>query len=114
MSTSVGASKILMSTGCFVWKLESISNQSIILKVFHLLIVTLLYYIHNTKTINFFLEKNDTVRCFSCNLGLAEWNPKDNPWIEHARHNPKCWFLKAQKGQTFIDNIQQIWKEASI
>ncbi|VDI00830.1 Hypothetical predicted protein [Mytilus galloprovincialis] len=59
----------------------------------------------------FYTGKNDIVRCFCCNLGLAEWAGTDNPWTEHARHNPKCWFLRREKGQRFIDSIQEEWKK---
>lgn len=53
------------------------------------------------------------MRCFSCNLGLAEWAETDDPWIEHARHNPKCWFLRREKGQPFIDKIQGEWQKVN-
>ncbi|XP_063405407.1 uncharacterized protein LOC134688543 isoform X2 [Mytilus trossulus] len=59
----------------------------------------------------FYTGKTDIVRCFSCNLGLAEWAETDDPWIEHARHNPKCWFLRREKGQPFIDKIQGEWQK---
>ncbi|VDI75614.1 Hypothetical predicted protein [Mytilus galloprovincialis] len=59
----------------------------------------------------FYTGENDIVRCFCCDLGLAEWDPKDNPWTEHARHNPKCWFLLSEKGEQFIENIQHDWKK---
>ncbi|VDI74453.1 baculoviral IAP repeat-containing protein 6 (apollon), partial [Mytilus galloprovincialis] len=59
----------------------------------------------------FYTGENDIVRCFCCDLGLAEWDPKDNPWTEHARHNPKCWFLLSEKGEQFIESIQQDWKK---
>lgn len=58
--------------------------------------------------------KKDIVRCFCCNLGLAEWAGTDNPWTEHARHNPKCWFLRREKGQRFIDSIQEEWKKVNV
>lgn len=59
------------------------------------------------------LGDNDIVRCFCCDLGLAEWDPKDNPWTEHARHNPKCHFLKNKKGDEYIESIQQDWRKVS-
>ena len=60
-----------------------------------------------------FQGEQDIVRCFCCDLGLAEWDVKDNAWREHARHNPKCWFLKSQKGESYIKEIQFDWKKAS-
>ncbi|CAC5394460.1 XIAP [Mytilus coruscus] len=59
----------------------------------------------------FYTGENDIVRCFCCDLGLAEWDPKDDPWKEHARHNPKCWFLINEKGTVFIEFIQKDWKK---
>ncbi|XP_071137536.1 putative inhibitor of apoptosis isoform X2 [Mytilus edulis] len=59
----------------------------------------------------FYTGDNDIVRCFCCDLGLAEWDPKDNVWTEHARHNPKCHFLKNKKGDEYIENIQQDWRK---
>ena len=58
------------------------------------------------------LGKDDIVRCFCCDLGLAEWDPSDDPWREHARHSHKCWFLNQMKGKEFIDEIQADWKRA--
>ncbi|XP_052088502.1 uncharacterized protein LOC127725513 isoform X2 [Mytilus californianus] len=59
----------------------------------------------------FYTGKTDIVRCFCCNLGLAEWAETDDPWTEHARHNPKCWYLRCEKGQPFIDKIQGEWQK---
>ena len=59
----------------------------------------------------FYTGEQDIVRCFCCDLGLAEWDAKDNAWREHARHNPKCWFLKSQKGDSYIKEIQLDWKK---
>ena len=56
---------------------------------------------------------SDVVRCFCCNVGLSEWAAADDPWIEHARHSPKCWFLCTEKGQPFIDKVQEEWKQVS-
>ncbi|VDI25420.1 Hypothetical predicted protein [Mytilus galloprovincialis] len=59
----------------------------------------------------FYTGENDIVHCFCCNIGFAEWSEADNPWTEHARHNPKCWFLRREKGQRFIDSTQEEWKK---
>ena len=44
----------------------------------------------------------DIVRCFSCDGGLREWDPSDDPWIEHCMNFPHCVFLIETKGE---DNI---------
>ena len=59
----------------------------------------------------FYTGEGDITRCFCCDLGLAEWDPKDDPWVEHARHNPKCPFLNAQKSHEYIERIQLDWKK---
>ncbi|XP_069135899.1 baculoviral IAP repeat-containing protein 3-like [Argopecten irradians] len=51
----------------------------------------------------------DTVRCFHCHTGLAKWDRDDDPWVEHARHSPECPYLRKQKGQEYINNIQTQW-----
>lgn len=55
--------------------------------------------------------EGDVVRCFCCNLGLSEWAATDDPWIQHARHFQKCWFLRTKKSQTYINNVQEEWKK---
>jgi len=76
----------------------------------------------NTKDINiwqisksniYFTGDEDIVRCFHCDIGLAEWNQSDDPWVEHARHSPKCPFLRERKPQHFIDDVQNAWSRVS-
>jgi hypothetical protein len=51
-----------------------------------------LFFVEYTKNLTIFLfifqGEQDIVRCFCCDLGLAEWDAKDDAWREHARHNP--------------------------
>lgn len=42
------------------------------------------------------LEK-DTVACFVCDKTLHGWEPTDNPWKEHAKHAPQCFFVKKKR-----------------
>ncbi|MDP0563024.1 MAG: RING-HC finger protein [Candidatus Endonucleobacter sp. (ex Gigantidas childressi)] len=58
----------------------------------------------------FYTGVGDVVRCFFCDIGLAEWGSHDLPWQEHARHASDCWFLKTTKGQQYVDEVQKIWK----
>lgn len=62
----------------------------------------------------FYTGQQDIVRCFSCDIGLAEWDETDNPWSEHARHSPHCKYLKKKKGQDFINCVQQEWRKVCI
>ncbi|XP_069136391.1 uncharacterized protein [Argopecten irradians] len=57
----------------------------------------------------FYTGAEDIVRCFYCDIGLAEWDRDDDPWVEHARHSPECPYLRNQKGQDYINNIQTQW-----
>ena len=61
-----------------------------------------------------FPGEGDIVRCFCCDLGLAEWDPKDTPWMKHARHSPTCWYLINQKGEQYVHDIQAEWKRVTV
>ena len=37
---------------------------------------------------------HDQVICFCCGRGLYKWLPTDNPWEEHKKHSPDCYYLK--------------------
>ncbi|KAL3881722.1 hypothetical protein ACJMK2_028122 [Sinanodonta woodiana] len=54
----------------------------------------------------FSLGKADVVRCFSCDGGLKNWEPEDDPWIEHARWFPNCDYLRHVKGDEFIQLVR--------
>ncbi|XP_033740297.1 uncharacterized protein LOC117327438 [Pecten maximus] len=57
----------------------------------------------------FYTGDQDIVRCFHCDIGIAGWNPTDDPWVGHARYRPDCRFLRQEKSQEWIDNIQIEW-----
>ncbi|XP_069139618.1 baculoviral IAP repeat-containing protein 7-A-like, partial [Argopecten irradians] len=59
----------------------------------------------------YYTGDQDIVRCFHCDIGLAEWNRDDDPWEEHARHSHKCHFLLQTKGQAYVDHIQREWAQ---
>ncbi|VDI42650.1 Hypothetical predicted protein [Mytilus galloprovincialis] len=59
----------------------------------------------------FYTGEADIVRCFCCDLGLAEWDAQDDPWVEHARHNCRCLFLKSEKGEDYVNEVQLRWKK---
>ena len=46
------------------------------------------------------------MRCFHCGGGLKNWQPDDDPWVEHGRWFPRCAYLAAQRDQDFIDAAQ--------
>ncbi|XP_069136356.1 baculoviral IAP repeat-containing protein 7-B-like isoform X2 [Argopecten irradians] len=59
----------------------------------------------------YFTGEKDIVRCFHCDIGIADWEPTDDPWVDHARYSPDCDFLKREKGQKWIHNIQAEWQK---
>jgi hypothetical protein len=59
----------------------------------------------------YFVGDTDSVRCFWCTGGLKNWEGHDDPWFQHARWFPKCGYVKRQKGQAFIDSVQDTAKE---
>ncbi|KAL3847304.1 hypothetical protein ACJMK2_018221 [Sinanodonta woodiana] len=50
----------------------------------------------------FYAGINDYTRCFHCGGGLRNWEPGDNPWIEHARWYPQCAYVLGKRGQKFV------------
>nr|ADG85256.1 inhibitor of apoptosis protein 1 [Ostrea edulis] len=54
----------------------------------------------------FYTGQADSVRCFICGTGLRNWDPEDEPWVEHARWAPECFYVKDKKGQDFINLVQ--------
>ncbi|KAK3585619.1 hypothetical protein CHS0354_004531 [Potamilus streckersoni] len=48
---------------------------------------------------------NDYTHCFQCGGGLRNWDPGDNPWIEHARWYPQCAYVLGKRGQTFVNAV---------
>ncbi|CAC5393826.1 BIRC7_8 [Mytilus coruscus] len=54
----------------------------------------------------FFTGSEDHCRCFFCGGGLKNWEPGDEPWVEHARWYHNCAFLRSCKGDRFIEDVQ--------
>jgi baculoviral IAP repeat-containing protein 7/8 len=44
----------------------------------------------------------DRVICFCCGLGLGRWEENDIPWVEHAKHDQECEYLKFNYGENAI------------
>ncbi|XP_022291924.2 baculoviral IAP repeat-containing protein 8-like [Crassostrea virginica] len=55
----------------------------------------------------FSAQTDDLVRCFQCGLGLRNWDPEDNPWVEHARWKPDCLYLIRNTSDEFIARVQE-------
>ncbi|OAD60685.1 Baculoviral IAP repeat-containing protein 5.2-B, partial [Eufriesea mexicana] len=42
-------------------------------------------------------EEPDLVECFICSKQLDGWDPDDDPWNEHIKHQPQCPFVRLGK-----------------
>ncbi|XP_046570869.1 baculoviral IAP repeat-containing protein 2-like isoform X2 [Haliotis rubra] len=60
----------------------------------------------------FYTGHGDSVKCFSCGGALRNWQADDDPWIEHARWFPRCPYLRQQKGDEFVDDIESNFRNA--
>lgn len=59
-------------------------------------------------------NNGDCVRCFYCGIGLRNWDPDDDPWVEHARWSSKCPYLRDKKGIEFVNLVQAAVRQADI
>ncbi|EFX73046.1 hypothetical protein DAPPUDRAFT_58422 [Daphnia pulex] len=58
----------------------------------------------------YYMKTGDHVKCFCCDGALRNWEPKDDPWVEHARWFSRCNFLVSVKGNDYIREIQARYK----
>lgn len=54
-----------------------------------------------------YLGHLDHVKCFYCDGGLRNWEPGDDPWLEHARWFPNCSFVMLNKGDGFVKDVSK-------
>lgn len=54
----------------------------------------------------FYLGEDDQVVCYSCGIGLKDWDKNDIPFEEHARFANKCQFLIERKGREYEELIK--------
>lgn len=59
----------------------------------------------------FYTSKGDRVKCFSCGIGLRDWDENDEPWEQHALWGSTCEYLKLIKGPTFIAAVLEASKK---
>lgn len=59
----------------------------------------------------FYTGQGDMVICFSCGLGLRDWEIEDIPIVEHAKHTIECIYLNLVKGAEFVKNIKRAESE---
>lgn len=54
----------------------------------------------------FYMGFGDAVECFSCGICFRDWEPQDDPWIEHAKASPRCNYVLMVKGEDFIERCR--------
>ncbi|OXU30739.1 hypothetical protein TSAR_001899 [Trichomalopsis sarcophagae] len=57
-------------------------------------------------------DEPDLAECFMCCKQLDGWEPDDDPWLEHKKHQPNCQFIKLDKPEeqdlTLIELFQLV------
>ncbi|OXU31188.1 hypothetical protein TSAR_001649, partial [Trichomalopsis sarcophagae] len=53
----------------------------------------------------FYTGTGDQTTCYHCGGGLKNWEPKDDPWVQHAKWFSTCFYVRLVKGQEFINNV---------
>ncbi|XP_061191720.1 uncharacterized protein LOC133199940 [Saccostrea echinata] len=44
----------------------------------------------------------DKTTCFHCGMGFTNWEPTDDPYVEHAYWNPNCPYINTYKGREWV------------
>ncbi|XP_064643940.1 death-associated inhibitor of apoptosis 1-like [Lineus longissimus] len=52
--------------------------------------------------------------CHYCGFAVPPLKKSDDAWIEHARLSPGCGFVKFEKGQRYIRNVQEMYDDCDI
>lgn len=53
----------------------------------------------------YYSGNNDETLCYYCGGGLKNWEPNNDPWVEHAKWFHYCLYLVLTKGTEFINNV---------
>ncbi|XP_065218473.1 baculoviral IAP repeat-containing protein 7-B-like [Planococcus citri] len=56
----------------------------------------------------FYTNSEDAVQCFDCGYWHVNWQACDDPWFLHAKLNPSCKFLRQMRGETFLNQVEQV------
>ncbi|XP_053392339.1 uncharacterized protein LOC128555015 isoform X2 [Mercenaria mercenaria] len=59
----------------------------------------------------FFVGVADFTRCFCCGGGLRNWEPGDDPMLEHTRWFPRCEYVNKLKGERYVAAVQRRHQE---
>lgn len=47
----------------------------------------------------YYIGESDRVVCYYCGIGIRDWQPDDNPWMEHALYSARCAYLLLNKSK---------------
>ncbi|KAG5308357.1 DIAP1 inhibitor, partial [Acromyrmex insinuator] len=59
----------------------------------------------------YYSGSGDETLCYYCGGGLMDWDPYDDPWVEHAKWFSQCPYLLVIKGLKFVNNIKKPYTE---
>ncbi|KYN30909.1 Apoptosis inhibitor IAP, partial [Trachymyrmex septentrionalis] len=59
----------------------------------------------------YYTGSGDETLCYYCGGGLMDWDPQDDPWVEHAKWFNQCPYLLVTKGLEFVNNIRKPYTE---
>ncbi|XP_078035630.1 baculoviral IAP repeat containing deterin [Augochlora pura] len=54
-------------------------------------------------------QEPDLVECFICSKQLDGWEPEDDPWTEHAKHQSECAYIELGKPDEASWTIQEFY-----
>ncbi|KAL0118246.1 hypothetical protein PUN28_009119 [Cardiocondyla obscurior] len=54
-------------------------------------------------------DEPDLVECFICGKQLNGWEPSDDPWEEHEKHQSKCPFVKLNKPNEMDWTVEELY-----
>jgi len=49
----------------------------------------------------------DQAICFHCDGGLKDWQPEDDPWIEHEKWYKHCGFINSKNAQLQLEKARK-------
>ncbi|XP_053389425.1 uncharacterized protein LOC123551900 [Mercenaria mercenaria] len=59
----------------------------------------------------FYVGVADFTRCYCCGGGLRNWEPGDDPMLEHTRWFPRCEYVNKLKGERYVAAVQRRHQE---
>ena len=73
--------------------------------------INLLIQANEFSKAGFFISTTPLVKCFYCNGSLQNLDPIEDPIVEHARWFPKCLYVRQLKGDEYIEQVRERYKD---